>query len=273
MSGISFRIDDNYDGSAPTTTFDATYGLAFFKINPSTATTVTNKMPYWYKGITDPQGTDWSNIGINTAASWQAIATNHYYVVLYKRTGGTYGTHTLLAYKRLGDISGVLDGVEIRDWTTLMVKVTEVIGPSALYDGISDARYNTIKCFIQIPQYYPRRIGSTPEAKDAVSLVKWEDSDFIPIDWAWVAPSPVQRGEKADGTTINNMIVDTSLNTLNYDTYTPPTTLKAREIGLHAYLKLEAANNVYMDNFYIDFSPSTGDRGFIDGTGQLTQYP
>jgi len=286
IAGMSFRLDD----SATTDyTYGNMYGIAFLKIDKNLA---ENKWPDWYR---EPASSVWSDPGIgirkldsvdcletpaNSRCAWYGLENEVYYVVLFKRVGSTksngfYGKHTLLAYTKLANMSGVLDGINLRDWTTLMVKVTEEKGGSGdLYDYSSaDNRYNTIKCFLQIPANYPRRIGSTPEAKDAVSVVKWDDADFMPINWQWVSGS-AQRGKESDGTTINNMIVDASLNTLNYGTYIPSTTIKAREIGLHIYYRSEAANQIYYDNFYIDLSPSTGGGGgYIDGSGQVVVGP
>jgi Tfp pilus assembly protein PilX len=277
MAGISFRLDDSATADY---NYGNMYGIAFFNIDKTIA---QNKWPDWFS---EPASTVWSSPGIgirklgvdcgttptDPRCIWDGMENDNFYVVLFKRVGtttsnGFYGKHTLLAYKKLSDMTGVLDGTALRKWSTLMVKVKEVksgLGDPYGYTSVN-ARYNTIECFLQIPSEYPRRVGTTPEEKNAVSLVKWDNADFRAIDWVLVPSSGAVKGIDSNNNTISNMIVDASLNTLNYDGYTSSTTTKAREIGLHIYTRSEAANQIYYDNFYIDAAPSGPEGGdYVD---------
>ena len=240
--GISFRLDDS---NTETMTEGNMYGISFVKmpdhiVDPSE--NVYKKAPYWYKNY------------IHTNDAWNVFSdpgAGNWFVVLWKRVGSEGGTHTPLAYKKLTSadwackpgFGTATSCTAIRDWATILVDVEEKM------PGDDSTRYNVIKSYL--PEY-TRFTGNVPQTP------LWGTTN--PIIWT--------SGALAGGD--GNIVEDNSLTTLNYNSYTPTTNPKAREIGLHIYCNSEAAQNVFYDNFYIDLSPSWS--GGADGDGGVIQY-
>ena len=254
MIGLSFRLDDT---NTTTMTLDNMYGISFFKILNTGMHT-----PGWYSSSTTL---------IKTNPNWQGISDGTWYVVLWKRVGGGSGPHTLLAYKQLLPSDWVLDAGKINFWSTLRIKVVEAIAVAGdPYGFTAGARYNVTTSYLaansqgttgyppQSSDLYLRRTTASPNE------IEWSGTKFTPINWTVVSGSGAVAGSSA------NIVADSSLTTLNYDSYTATTNPKAREIGLHVYYDSQAAQYVFYDNFYIDFSSSTGGA---DGSGSVIQYP
>jgi len=255
MIGISFRLDDS-----PTTTKidENMYGISFVKMGAKPDTKPNN--PAWYADY------------IWGTTPWDVFSTNPYtwFVVLWKKIDNSGWTYQPLAYQKIlqsdsadsvclaGDSNGC---ITLKPWTTLMVYVEEISGG------------NKITAYIASPNTYGRRT-ITPYNLDTQHIYWAEDEDgnlinpsiFQQISWS------VITGSGATGLS-GNRIQDGSLTTSNYDNSLIGiiSDTKPREIGLHVFTSNEGANKIFYDNFYIDLTPSG--YGYIDGSGQVIQYP
>jgi len=272
--GISFRLDDSDDDDDNK---DNMYGISFVKL-PSKHDNECNDhdAPDWYTGMVCPNH------------AWDVISTGKWFVVLWKRTGVhddhhhndhnhhnqdhnendyhgcSSGTYKPLAYKALTypANSACSDGnstgcTEIKDWATLYINVVEMKAVSGNPYGYTvGTLYNEIKSYL--PAY-------TRSTTDNPIIPSWNNTNLI----TWTT---VTGGATAKSGSANTIIVDSSLTTRNYNSYTSTTRTKAREIGLHIFYDSTEAQSVFYDNFYIDLSPSTGVAG-ADGNGSVIVSP
>lgn len=263
MIGVSFRLDDRND-AVLSDDIDNMYAISFVKLDiPGLLPPFAP--PDWYINYIQTNS-DWDYFSVTNAGYW--------FVLLWKRTfSGTTPTYAPLAYSKLssadsvcrdGDVNGC---TKIEYWATLMGYIEEK------HDGS-----NEITGYLSQPPTYERSTAAL------FQTIEWAEKDgdpdhlkipsqFTPINWTIVS------GSGASKQSVNfpgiaspiDVISDSSLTTLNYETYTIGDTsqTKAREIGLHIFAKSESAQNVFYDNFYIDLTPSSGGTGYEDGTGSV----
>jgi hypothetical protein len=265
--GISFRLDDRNDATT-SDDLDNMYGISFVKlIKPGN---VGASDPDWYKLYIHTED-DWNFFSVSNAGKW--------FVVLWKRVySGTTPEYTPLAYYKIlntdtvcraGDVNGC---TKIDYWATIMVYVEEKSNGT-----------NEIIGYISQPPTYER--STVNETTGVLSPgIDWAEnqagnpdpakvpSKFKPIFWTSTGLGATVQPVSFTGITDQiTVVTDSSLTTANYASYTIGNTAqtKAREIGLHIFNKSTSAQNIYYDNFFIDVSPSTGNPGLVDGTGQV----
>lgn len=283
--GISFRLDDTAtDLMTSNIAYPDTYGISFVKLPGPWESNINaaryKNAPAWYKQV------------IHEESSWNNVSDDNWHVVLWKRAAGESGLHKALAYRRLTTADWVCSSgtgtscLTIKDWSTIYVDVEEKFGSADDVYGFTDStvRYNVITAYLQggsvinslppsPPGPYVRSTIASPQD------IWWEDypenPKFQPASWTLATTSVPMLGPFLG--TPTNTIADASLSTLNYSSYTPLTTTKAREVGLHIYNIKTNAQTVFYDNFYIDLSPSSppgsSGGGFMDGTGGLEMGP
>jgi hypothetical protein len=267
MVGISFRLDDRNDATT-TDDLDNMYGISFAKLTKP--------------GNLGAQDPDWYKLYIHTNSAWNLFSVDNagkWFVVLWKRIfSGTTPTYTPLAYYKIpntdlvcrtGDVNGC---TKIDYWSTIMVYVEE-----------KNNGTNEVTAYLSQPPEYERSIvnETTGVLSPGIDWAENQNGDpdstkvpskFKPISWT-VATGSGATKQTTTFTGIGSIdsIIDGSLTTANYANYTIGNTAqtKAREIGLHIFNISTSAQNIYYDNFFIDVSPSTGNPGLVDGTGQV----
>ncbi len=189
MLGQSFRYvdDNNY------------YGISFFRSI----------------GRDDNQRPDWID---DLPSSFDILMDGSPSIALWKKVSGNY---TLLDYKKLDASDGVIDGGNLKDWSTIIVKIDEQ------FSGAGGSRENHISGYIQGTASYPR------------NTINWNYADFNPVAW----------------NTNTQPIVDSSITSENFGTNRPD------EIGLHGYYDSNASNDQFFDDFSIKFAGSGGAGG------------
>lgn len=189
MLGLSFRYvdDNNY------------YGISFFRSI----------------GRDDRQRPSWIN---DLPSSFDILMDGSPYIVLWKKVSGNY---TLLDYKKLDASDGVIDGGNLKDWSTIIVKIDEQ------FSGAGGSRENHISGYIQGTASYPR------------NTINFNYTNFNPVVW----------------NTNTQPIVDSSITSENFGSNRPD------EIGLHGYYDSNTANDQFFDDFSIKFAGSGGAGG------------
>ena len=158
---------------------------------------------------------------------------NDLYIVLWKNIGGNY---TVLDYRRATVDDNVLDNDELRDWSTLIVKIVEqyvLDGDGNRQDLNGDGyldRTNLISGYIQGTAIYPR------------GTIAWDYSLFRPVGWISGATNPIYDG---------------FLTSENFDL------LRPNEIGLHAYFPDAGKNQQFMDDFSLQLITDAASGGDI----------
>ena len=160
--------------------------------------------------------------------SW-GLSTNTLYVVLWKNIDGAYS----LINSHEIESASILDGNVLSDWSALVVHVEEDYLLDAdgnrqdlNADGYDD-RLNRISGSLQGADAYPR------------GTIDW-DFAFQDIPW--------------------DPITDNSLTTeaLGAGPSTPP------EIGIHNFVNKDNVDNVYIDDFSINFNSSSGSPSSVE---------
>jgi type II secretory pathway pseudopilin PulG len=185
MQGISFRLSPQ--NPSWTNNSVRSYGISYFKSTDSS-------WPF--------------DVGLDT--SFNAIMNDSDpYIVLWEKINNN-NTLALLDYKKLTLSDGVLDGSELEDWATIVVKVEEK------FTGPGGTRENHISGFVQGPDTIPQ------------GTIEWDYSDYNIVSWNTNDPQPV---------------LDDSLTTTGFDTQKPD------EIGIHAFYESSKENKQYFSDF------------------------
>jgi len=189
MLGLSFRYvdDSNY------------YGISFFR----SIGRDDNQRPSWIDDL---------------PPSFDILMDGSPSIVLWKKVSGNY---TLLDYKKLDASDGVIDGGNLKDWSTIIVKVDEQ------FSGAGGSRENHISGYIQGTASYPR------------NTINWDYDNFIAVTW----------------NTNTQPIVDSSITTENFGSNRPD------EIGIHGYYDSTASNDQFFDDFSIEIAGAGGVSG------------
>lgn len=177
LIGLSFRLD---------TTSDSSYGVSFFSSQ------------------TDYIDLDW----LNDASGLEPLRGNGLHLVLWKKTNG--GPITVIDSEQMETSDGVLDGSDLKDWSTIVLSIEEQ------FSGPGGTRENHISAYVQGTALYARN-----------SEVDWDHGTFNSVLWE----------DEGDTT-----VTDATLTTENFDT-------RPAEIGIHAFYDTAANNQQMFDDF------------------------
>lgn len=173
MAGISFRLNTQGDSSISNDSF---YGVSYL----------------WCKDHAD-------------LPAFCGSADNKTYVVLWKQAAN--GAQTLIGKQQASSVSSSLvDGSELRDWATLVVRVQEQFNPS------SGVRENLIYAFAGIPSTSPK------------GTIHWDYSKYTAVKW-----QTSFAGTDCSGSAQKSCAADSTYTTANFNTQ------PRDEIGLHAF--------------------------------------
>ncbi|RLB91313.1 MAG: hypothetical protein DRH26_08190, partial [Deltaproteobacteria bacterium] len=193
MHGISFRLSPQ--NPSWTNNNIRSYGISYFK-------SVDADWPF--------------DVGLDT--SFNAIINDSDpYIVLWEKINNN-NTLSLLDYKKLTMSDGVLNGSNLKDWVTIVVKLEEK------FTGSGGTRENHISGFIQGPDNIP------------LGTIDWDYSDYNIVSWNTNDPQPV---------------LDDSLTTTDFGTDKPD------EIGIHAFHESSKGNKQYFSDFSLKLDDSS----------------
>lgn len=198
MHGISFRLSPQNSDWAKWGTLRS-YGISYFKSKNST----------W----------PFSNVLLN---GFNGIMNNSVYIVLWEKRDSSQNLF-LIDYKKLTTSDGVLDGSDLKDWSTIFLKLEEKL------DGPGGTRQNHISGFIQGTSTIP------------LGTIDWVYGNYKIVQWNNNNPQPV---------------LDNSLITTNFST------IKPNEIGLHAFYDSNASNKQYFADFSLKLAASGASSSF-----------
>ncbi len=185
MHGISFRLSSKNPGWADSKTLRS-YGISYFK----------SKNLIW------PFNVDLDN-------SFKAIMNNFVYIVLWEKESSS-NTLSLIDYRKLTKLDGVLDGSDLKAWATIFLKIEEKL------DGPGGTRQNHISGFIQGPAVTP------------LGAIDWDSGNYNIVQWK---------------NNHSGHVIDNSFTTTDFSTYKPD------EIGLHAFYDSNASDKQYFADF------------------------
>ena len=185
MHGISFRLSPKNPGWAGSNTFRS-YGISYFKS----------------KNLTWPFDIDLDN-------SFKAIMNNFIYIVLWEKISSS-NTLSLIDYRKLSRYDGVLDGSDLKDWSTIFLRLEEKL------DGPKGTRQNHIFGFFKGP------------ADPPLGEIDWDSSNYNIVQW---------KNNTSGHVSAN------SLTTTDFRTYNPD------EIGLHAFYDSNASDKQCFADF------------------------
>ncbi len=171
MHGISFRLSPQNPDWTDSSTIRS-YGISYFRSKDSN----------W------PFNVDLDN-SFNTIMS-----DSDPYIILWEKTGST-NSLSLIDYKKLTNSDGVLDGTNLKEWSTIAVRIKE---KKNSFGSIT----NDISGYIIGPESLP------------LGTINWNFNTFNEVSWNTNNPQP---------------IADESLTTNNFDLSKPD------EIGIHAF--------------------------------------
>ncbi|MBT3387210.1 MAG: hypothetical protein HOG03_20130 [Desulfobacula sp.] len=198
LHGISFRLSPkNPDWTYPWNL--KSYGISYFKSKDTT-------WPF--------------DIGLS---GFNAIMNDKVYMVLWEKPPSTKYL-VLKDYKLLTTADGVIDGSDLKDWSTILLKLEEK----------SDGNY--ISGFVQ---------GT--DTKDAIpyalplGTISWNYAHYNPVKWKLNSSQPIKNND---------------LRTIKFSTYTPD------EIGLHAFYASTASGKQYFADFSLKFGSSGASSSF-----------
>lgn len=185
MHGISFRLspqDPDWDdlGSIQM------YGISYFK-------SMDSIWPF----------------NVRLDESFDAIMNNCVYIVLWEKSGSS-DTLSLMDYRKLTASDDVLDGSDLKDWSTILLRLEEK------FTGPGGTRQNHISGFIQ---------GSFT---NPLGAVEWDYGKYNRVQWKTHHLNPV----------LDNFLITTTFGTFKPD-----------EIGLHAFYDSTADNKQYFADF------------------------
>lgn len=162
--------------------------------------------------------------------------TGKLYVVLWKNINGVY---SVLRYHEAKVADNILNTTELKDWSTLVVKLEEQYALNGLgqkvdanLDGFSD-RKNLITAYVQ---------GTSVYARDTIG---WDYAKFNMVTWDTGTASPVE---------------DTALTSEDF------AVRRHTEIGLHSFYPNAGNDKLFFD----DFSLTLGSGG--GGSSTVVQY-
>lgn len=184
MVGLSFRLREDTD---------SLYGVSFFRSDSSD---------------TPP---DWLAQAVGFDSSGADIIDDSVHLVLWKRING--GPVTLIDYRTMEAGDGVLDGTELKAWSTILLRVEED------FSGPGGTRQNHISAFVQGTDVYPRN-----------SAVDWTHSTFNSVTWS------------DDGDTT---VTDASITTDGFES-------RPSEMGVHTFYDSSGSNQQMMDDFGVN---------------------
>ncbi|MBT3377129.1 MAG: hypothetical protein HN742_41320 [Lentisphaerae bacterium] len=176
LIGLSFRLN---------ATSESSYGISFFSSE-------SGSTPDW----------------LSTANGLAPLRQDGLHLVLWEKTNG--GPITVLDSKKMQAGDGVLDGTDVKDWSTIVVRVEEQLS------GPGGTRENHISAFVQGTTLYPRNAD-----------VDWDHGTFNTVVW------------QSEGDTT---VTDATHTTENFDT-------RPAEIGVHAFYDAPANNQQMFDDF------------------------
>jgi len=187
MVGLSFRLREDTD---------SLYGVSFFR-------SLTNDSP-----------PTWLSQAVGFDSSGSDIIDDSVHLVLWKRING--GPVTLIDYKTMGVGDGVLDGTELKAWSTILLRVEED------FSGPGGTRQNHISAFVQGTDAYPRN-----------GAIDWTHSTFNSVTW------------NDDGDTT---VTDASITTDGFES-------RPSEMGVHTFYDSSGSNQQMMDDFGLNLLP------------------
>ena len=173
MHGISFRLSPQNPDWADSSTIHS-YGISYFR-------SIDSNWPF--------------NVGLDSSFS-TIMNDPDPYIVLWEKTDSTNAL-SLIDYKKLASDDGVLDGTNLKEWSTIAVRIEEK------KTGFASTT-NYISGYIQSPEGLP------------IGTINWNFNTFNDVSWNTNIPQP---------------IADESLTTNNFSFYKPD------EIGIHAFFE------------------------------------